>query len=160
MDVNPALTMRYGTVDTAYAARMAATPPEDDGPIWMVNLMHYRERADYADGRESTISGMEADDLYAPYAALDGVGAEIVFVGTVDTQFLNDDPKWDRVAVVKYPSRRAFLEMQDFLRDKGIRVQAIPEQLEHIESLPRNASGKIVKNDLRDRYRDLPFNRS
>jgi cyclohexanecarboxylate-CoA ligase len=53
-----------------------------------------------------------------------------------------------------------FLEMQEFLREKGIRVQAIPEQLEPIESVPRNASGKIVKNALRDQFRDKPFSRA
>ena len=40
------------------------------------------------------------------------VGAEIVFVGDVDSQFLNDEPHWDRVGIVKYPTRRAFIEMQ------------------------------------------------
>ncbi len=45
-------------------------------------------------------------------------------------------------------------EMQEFLRGKGLRNQALPERLEHVDELPRNASGKIVKNELRDRYSD------
>ncbi len=45
-----------------------------------------------------------------------------------------------------------FGEMQDFLKEKGLRIQALPERLEHVEALPRNASGKIVKNDLRELY--------
>ena len=49
--------MRYGQIDTDYAVRLATTPPEDDGPIWMVNLMCYRARADYADGRATTLTG-------------------------------------------------------------------------------------------------------
>lgn len=105
------LTMRYGTMDAAYRDRLASTPPEDDGPIWMINLMKYRERADYADGRETTLSGIEADNLYTPHESLAAIGAEIVFGAIVDTQFLGT-PKWDRVGVVKYPSRRAFIEMQ------------------------------------------------
>ncbi len=48
---------RYGTVDRDYGLKLATTPPEDDGPVWMVNLMKYRETADYADGRQSGISG-------------------------------------------------------------------------------------------------------
>ena len=63
-------TPRYGTVDREYAMRLATTPPEDDGPVWMVNLMKYRDVADYSDGRESTISGREADDLYTPLESL------------------------------------------------------------------------------------------
>ncbi|OWY58705.1 hypothetical protein B7486_78535, partial [cyanobacterium TDX16] len=35
-----------------------------------------------------------------------------VFVGDVQDQFLNETPRWDRVAVVKYPTRRSFIEMQ------------------------------------------------
>ncbi len=110
---------RYGTIDADYGLRLATTPPEDDGPIWMVNLMRYREVADYADGRDTTISGREADDLYAPLGPLAGVGAEIVFVADVEDQLLGDSPRWDRVAVVRYPTRRAFIEMQslpDFQR--------------------------------------------
>ncbi len=63
---------RYGTIDREYGMRLATTPPDDDGPVWMVNLMNYREVAEYADGRESTISGREADDLYAPLGPLAG----------------------------------------------------------------------------------------
>lgn len=72
----------------------------------------YREVAAYADGCESAISGREADDLYAPIDVLTAIGAEIVFVADVDQQLLGDDATWDRVAIVKYPTRRAFIEMQ------------------------------------------------
>ena len=112
MVANPALQMRYGTVDPAYATRLATTPSAQDGPVWMVNLMHYRDRAEYADGRESTISGQEADDRYAPFESLTAVGAELVFLADVESQLLGDTPRWDRVAVVKYPTRRAFIDMQ------------------------------------------------
>jgi len=102
---------RYATLNTDYVAGMLSMPAEEDGPIWMVNLMKYREIADYVDGRKSNISGQEADDLYAPISVLADVGAEIVFAGSVETQLLGDTPKWDRIAVVKYPTRRSFLEM-------------------------------------------------
>ena len=103
---------RYGQIDHDYGLRLATTPPDDDGPVWMVNLMKYREVADYTDGRESTISGQEADDIYTPIESLSAIGAEIVFAGQVDQQLLGDAPVWDRVAVVKYPTRRSFIEMQ------------------------------------------------
>jgi hypothetical protein len=110
---------RYGTVDRDYGMRLATTPPDEDGPVWMVNLMKYREVADYTDGRATAISGREADDLYAPLESLAGVGAEVAFLGEVDQQLLGDAPIWDRVGVVKYPTRRSFIEMQsrpDFQR--------------------------------------------
>jgi hypothetical protein len=105
--------VRYGQINREYGMKMFTMPPEDDGPIWMVNLMKYREKADYTDGREADISGKEADDLYAPLGPLKAIGARPVFLADVETQFLNDSPKWDRVGIVKYPSRRAFLEMQN-----------------------------------------------
>lgn len=104
--------VRYGQIDHEYGMKLATTPPEDDGPIWMVNLMKYREKADYADGRQADITGKEADDLYAPLGPLKAIGAQVVFLAEVDSQFLNDSPKWDRVGIVKYPSRRSFIEMQ------------------------------------------------
>ena len=52
---------------------MLSIAAEEDGPIWMVNLMKYRDIADYEDGRESTISGQEADDLYAPIDVLSDI---------------------------------------------------------------------------------------
>jgi hypothetical protein len=107
-----ASTPRYGTIDTEYARRLATTPPEQDGPVWMVNLMHYRDQADYGDGKPSGISGQEADDLYAPLESLAAVGAEPVLFADVESQLLGDTPRWDRVGVVKYPTRRAFIEMQ------------------------------------------------
>ena len=105
-------TVRYGTPNTEYAMSMAMMPPEDDGPVWMVNLMKYREVADYADGRESAISGRDADDAYSPLDSLAAVGAAPVFFGDVDQQLLGDETTWDRVGVVKYPTRKAFIDMQ------------------------------------------------
>ena len=70
--------VRYGKVDREYGVKLFTTPPEDDGPIWMVNLMSYREKADYADGRESNVTGREADDLYAPLGPLKEIGADHV----------------------------------------------------------------------------------
>lgn len=103
---------RYGTVDLGYAMSLAATPAENDGPVWMVNLMRYREVADYADGRHSSISGREADDLYTPLDSLAAVGAAPVYFGDVERQLLGTGPVWDRIGVVKYPTRRSFIEMQ------------------------------------------------
>lgn len=103
---------RYGEIDRDYGMRLATTPSEEDGPVWMVNLMKYRDVADYADGRETTISGQQADDIYSPIESLRAVGAEIVFFGDVDQQLLGDDTVWDRIGVVKYPTRKSFIDMQ------------------------------------------------
>ena len=102
----------YGTVDREYGMRLATTSPDEDGPVWMVNLMSYHQVAQYADGRSEAISGREADERYSPIDVLSKIGAEPVFVADVDTQLRGDSPKWDRVGIVKYPTRRSFVEMQ------------------------------------------------
>lgn len=99
---------RYGQVDQEYAAQLATTPPDDDGPIYMLNLMKYREWADYGPDGEQGVTGREADDRYAPIDVLHDLGADIVFVGEV----VASAEGWHRVAVVRYPTRRSFIEMQ------------------------------------------------
>ncbi len=103
----------YGEIDTDYAITLATTEPGDDGPVYMVNLMAYKERAEYADGRDTTLSGREADDAYTPLGPLAAVGAEVVFASDVVDQFIGEEPKWDRIAVVRYPTRAAFIAMQE-----------------------------------------------
>lgn len=102
----------YGQVDPDYGLKLATTEPDDDGPVWMVNLMKYKEVAEYADGRETTRSGREADDEYTPIGPLTAIGAEIVYAAEVEMQLLGEGEGWDRVGIVKYPTRRAFIEMQ------------------------------------------------
>ena len=101
---------RYGTIDTDRLIQMSATTPAEDGPVWMVNLMKFRDVADYPDDPESTISGRDADKLYAPLEILDEVGAKILFLANVEQQ-VDGAPAWDQVVVVKYPTRRSFTEM-------------------------------------------------
>lgn len=43
-------------------------------------------------------------------------------------------------------------ELFTFLKDEGLMVQKIPEQLEIVDVIPRNPTGKILKNDLRKTY--------
>ena len=43
-------------------------------------------------------------------------------------------------------------EMIDFLKNEGLMVQKLPEQLEIIAAIPRNPSGKILKHLLREQY--------
>ncbi len=108
---------RYGIVNTALARRWLELAPEQDAPFLAVNLMRYRPRAEYADGRASDLSGREADDTYAPLGPLAAVGGSIILVADVADQPAGL-PAFHRLAVVRYPTRSSFLEMQqreDFL---------------------------------------------
>ena len=42
--------------------------------------------------------------------------------------------------------------MVSFLKRAGLMAQKIPEQLELVDELPRNPTGKIPKHELRARY--------
>ena len=46
----------------------------------------------------------------------------------------------------------SFEQMKEHLLAKGLRKQALPEQLEFLDVLPRNPTGKVVKYELRDQY--------
>lgn len=131
--------MRYGRVNFEYATDMGTREPADDGPIFMVNLMKYRAEADYQGevaGAES-ISGKEADDRYSPVDVLEKIGATVVFFGDVVSQGSIDE--WDRVGIVRYASRRSFIEMQsrrDF-QDKHVHKEAGMDYTICLGALPR-----------------------
>ena len=81
------------------------------GPMWALNLMKYRAVAEYADGRETGLSGAEADEAYSPLGPLAEVGARVVLIAQVVHQLAGDGTVWDRIAMVQYPRRMAMIEM-------------------------------------------------
>jgi len=86
----------------------------DDGPIYMVNLLKYRDEAVYTDGRETALSGREAYALYGEgvLETLAEVGGDIVFAGAVSGLLIGSvEELWDDVAIAMYPSRAAMLQM-------------------------------------------------
>jgi hypothetical protein len=101
---------RYGRPNVDYVRTWFER--EDDAPMWALNLMRYRTVASYADGRDDAVTGQEADDRYAPIAPLARVGAFPVVQGRVVDQPIGGEPRWDRVAIARYPRRRAMLDMQ------------------------------------------------
>ena len=107
----PNLKHKYGRIDLDYAAKLATTPPEQDGPIFMVNLMKYHEVAQYSSADAPQVSGREADDKYNPASILNKIGADIVFVADVTKNHIGDED-WDRIAIVRYATRKSFIDMQ------------------------------------------------
>lgn len=102
---------RYGLIDSDYGNRLRS--PAVDGPIYMLNLTKYRSDVDYVRSRGVALNSQEPDGRYAPLGVLASIGATLCFVADV----LASPGNWHRVAVVGYPSRRAFVEMaarQDF----------------------------------------------
>lgn len=88
--------------------------PGPDGPIHMVNLLRFKDRAAYEDGRDTDLTGRQAYELYgrAVSALLPDYGGEVVFAGDVTFLALGQvEDLWDEVAVVSYPNRGALLAM-------------------------------------------------
>jgi acyl-CoA synthetase (AMP-forming)/AMP-acid ligase II len=46
-----------------------------------------------------------------------------------------------------------FNEMVGYLKEQGLITRKLPEQLEHVDALPRNATGKVLKFELQDRFK-------
>jgi cyclohexanecarboxylate-CoA ligase len=69
---------------------------------------------------------------------------------------LPDERSGERVVAIVVTAEGSepleFAEMVEFLKSEGLMIIKVPEQLEHIDALPRNPAGKVVKQDLKARY--------
>lgn len=101
-----------------FAEIAAAAGGSDDGPVVMLNLNRYRERAAYEAeppaGGGAEVGGREAYERYGAVAiaVLERVGARIVWHARADQTVIGDqDDRYDEVIAVWYPSRAAFLAL-------------------------------------------------
>lgn len=89
--------------------QLAAGPA--DGPVVMVNLLRFKPRADAPD---DGLTGEEAYQRYAdrmiPFVV--SKGCRVIGSGHVQSQVIGDGGEgFHAVALVEYPSRRAFVEI-------------------------------------------------
>jgi len=88
--------------------------PGPQGPIVMVNLLKFKEKAQYEDGRETDLTGRDAYMIYAKAVAelLKEYGARVLFVADVTHLTLGQvEDLWDEVALAEYPNRGAMVAM-------------------------------------------------
>ncbi len=86
----------------------------EDGPFVMVNLLKFKEKAEYADGSDAHITGREAYERYGAEVSklVVALGGRIRFTGAVTGILLGEvDELWDMVALAEYPSLEAFRKM-------------------------------------------------
>jgi acyl-CoA synthetase (AMP-forming)/AMP-acid ligase II len=91
------------------------------------------------------ISAKEVEDLLYSHPAV----ADVAVIG------LPDAKTGERAcAVVAINEDQTFTldDMVTFLKERDLRVQAIPEQLELVPTVPRNPAGKILKHKLREEF--------
>ena len=99
--------------------------PGPEGPICMVNLLKFKPRAEYEDGRETTLSGREAYGLYEQEVSklLEQVGGYLGFAADVERLALGEvDELWDMVGLAVWPSRQAMLEVMQSDKMREISV--------------------------------------
>ena len=107
----------------------------DDEPFLAVNLLSFKDNAEYADGRETKLSGKEAYAIYANEVVdhLTKVGAEPILAGDVQRLILGEvDELWDVIAIVRYPSRKAMYEMatnKEYMESEKHREAGLAGQL-------------------------------
>jgi uncharacterized protein (DUF1330 family) len=88
-----------------------------DEPIHMLNLLRYRDLADYPAGHEHAGKGWSGRRAYEEYGATSGpifrgVGGVIVWRGAFQTMVTGpDDKHWDDGFVAQYPNAGAFFAM-------------------------------------------------
>ena len=81
------------------------------GPLIMLNLLKFKEKAEYADSRKTTISGLEAYNIYAEMMGkrIRTDGGRLVFSAATNVLVVGDgELEWDAVAVVEYASLENF----------------------------------------------------
>jgi len=107
------------------------------GSVVMLNLLRFRETADYSATPElapaNPISGEEAYRCYMKHARphLQRAGGEVIFFGT-GRRFLIGPPeeRWEVAMLVRYPSVeafRSFVTNQEYLAGIGHRLAALSD---------------------------------
>ena len=85
-----------------------------DGPIFMVNLLKFKDKAVYDDGRATDLSGRDAYMIYgrAVTELLPTFGG--VALCAADVSYLSlgrVEELWDEIAIAMYPDRAAMVRM-------------------------------------------------
>ena len=114
----------------------------NDEPIYMVNLLKFKDKAEYPDKRETDLSGKEAYAIYTKEVQhhLAKVGGKGIFGAEVKRLMLVEvDELLDSVAIAKYPNRKAMLDMisdPDYIKSSQHRVAGLKGQLNIETVLP------------------------
>ena len=109
--------MASSYIDPSPANFQAFKDRPRDEPIHMLNLLEYREQAEYPQGHEHAGKGWSGRRAYEEYGKTSGpifrrVGGTIVWRGSFQTMVTGPDAKrWHDGFVAQYPNAGAFFEM-------------------------------------------------
>ena len=108
---------------------------DSDTPIAMINLLKFKEKAEYEDGRDTDLTGEQAYAIYGKEVVehLKKVGGKISFGGSINRLMLGEvEELWYTTFIAKYPSKKAMLKMitdPDYLESNKHRVAGLAGQL-------------------------------
>jgi uncharacterized protein (DUF1330 family) len=94
-----------------FQALFEKAPP---GPLIMLNLLKFKDKAEYGNGREIDISGLEAYAIYGSFMKkrLEADGGRFIFSANTHLLVIGDgDLEWDAVGIVEYASLKSFKEI-------------------------------------------------
>ena len=104
-------------------------------PIAMLNLLKFKDKAVYEDGRDTDLSGQEAYGLYgkAFKEIMGPQGVKILYSGEMRGLLIGQgDDLWDAIALIQYPSTQVMLDMlrnEDYQRAQQHRAAGLEGQL-------------------------------
>ena len=99
--------------------------PASEEPICMVNLLKFKEKAEYEDGRDTDLTGREAYALYEEGVKklLQEIGGGIGFEGDVERLALGEvEELWDVVGLEVWTSRGAMFKVMQSPEMQAISV--------------------------------------
>lgn len=178
----PGTEIKVGAPENVDAAATAGTPGDTAGPLFIrgpglflgyLNLPEVTRAEIDTDGwfRTGDTVRLTADG----YVELEGRTKDIVIRGgenipvtSVESALFQhpdileatvvgvpDERLGERACAVVVPSgdaRPSLAEVCDFLLENGLSKHFLPERLEYVQALPKTASGKVRKVQLRERY--------
>lgn len=107
------------------------------GPVVMLNLLKFREIADYSGFEQlapaTPISGRAAYDIYMKHATpfVEAAGGDLVWMGTGGPNLIGPpDERWDLVLLVRHKNAATFLKFatdEAYLAGVGHRTAALED---------------------------------
>jgi len=92
------------------------------------------------------ISAKEVEDLLFTHDKI----ADVAVIGLPDAA--SGERACAVVVLADADQNVSLVDIRDFLTDKGMMLQKVPEQVEYVDALPRNPTGKVLKHELRGRF--------
>lgn len=102
-----------------------------DEPIWMLNLVRYRDIAAYPEGHPDAGKGRTGTEAYKAYGVesepiFSRVGGKVVWRGAMQVMLTGPaDEQWDAIFIAHYPTAGAFLAM---VTDPDYRIAVVHRQ--------------------------------